>query len=92
MVTLRFGKLPPPPIRRRSMTSAARLFELENLLDEVAGHELSKTADQLDALRVRMCRDKLSVDEWNALVGAACYLRVEASRRAAIANQEKING
>ena len=74
--------------------NAARLLELEGLLDKAAEHEYRELADQLDRLRVRMGRGVLTTDEWNALVGAAFHLSIDASRRAtrALANQEKTNG
>jgi len=54
---------------------------LAELLDEFAAHEHRQTAERLGALRTRLGRDGLSVDEWNALVGAASHLHVEAARR-----------
>lgn len=55
--------------------------DLARLLDQAAAHDHHETADQLEALRVRLGRDGLSVDEWNALVGAASHLRIEGWRR-----------
>ncbi len=51
------------------------------LLDEFVAHDHRKTADHLEEIRLRLGLDGLSMGEWNALVGAASHLRVEAWRR-----------
>jgi hypothetical protein len=51
------------------------------ILDRFAADEHRSVAESLESLRNRLGRDGLSMDEWNALIGAASHLRIEAWRR-----------
>ena len=53
---------------------------LAQLLDEFAIEHLIETSSHLDALRYRLGRDGLSMDEWNALISASSELRLAAKR------------
>lgn len=61
------------------MTEQAK--SLPQLIDEASAHEFERTAQHLEELRNRLGKDGLSMDEWNALVGAASHLRIDAWRR-----------
>ena len=54
---------------------------LVSLLDQFAVDHYHQTALHLEALRVRLGRDGLDMNEWNALIHAASFLTVEATRR-----------
>lgn len=62
-------------------SSVCLVASLVELLDEFAIHEHEKIAEALDALRDRLGRDNLSMNEWNALVSAASDERLAAWRR-----------
>lgn len=51
------------------------------LLHHFAAESHRKVAGDLESLRNRLGRNALSMDEWNALVEAAAFLSIEASRR-----------
>jgi hypothetical protein len=65
----------------RTRNDSGRGEEFGELLDDFAAHDHRQTADRLEGLRDRLGRDALSVDEWNALVGATSHHRLEARRR-----------
>lgn len=54
---------------------------LTTLLHRAAALSHRQTATALEALRARLGRDGLSMDEWNALVGSASHHRMESCRR-----------
>jgi hypothetical protein len=54
---------------------------MPELLDGAAAHHHEAIADALEALRDRLGKDALSVEEWNALVGSASHHKIEAWRR-----------